>query len=62
MRDVEWLGAHMRILKKAAELRPFDLLKWLIAGDDPLRYISLERLNVECLFLGKGNMVSLRYQ
>jgi hypothetical protein len=36
MWDVEWLGAHMCILHKAVELQPFDLLKRLIAGDNPL--------------------------
>jgi hypothetical protein len=51
MWNVEWLGAHMRIFQKAAELRPFNLLKWLITGNNPFRYISLESLGVECLFL-----------
>ena len=51
MWDVEWLGAHVRILQKAAELRPFNLLEWLITGNNPFRYISLESLSVECLFL-----------
>ena len=51
MWDVKWLGAHVRIFQKAAELRPFNLLKWLITGNNPFRYISLESLGVKCLFL-----------
>lgn len=51
MWDVEWLGAHVRIFQKAVELRPFNFLKWLITGNNPFRYISLESLSVECLFL-----------
>jgi hypothetical protein len=51
MWDVEWRGTHVCILQKATELRPFDLLKWLITGDNPFCYISLERLYVERLFL-----------
>jgi hypothetical protein len=51
MWDVEWLRAHVRIFQKAAELRPFNFLKWLITGNNPFRYISLESLSVECLFL-----------
>ena len=51
MWDVNWLGAHVRIFQKAVELRPFNLLKWLITGNNPFRYVSLESLIVECLFL-----------
>ena len=51
MWDVEWLGAHVRIFQKAAELRPFNLLEWRITGNNPFRYVSLESLSVECLFL-----------
>jgi len=51
MRDIEWLGAHVRILKKAAELRPFHLFKWLIASDNPFCHVSLESLSVKFLFL-----------
>jgi hypothetical protein len=35
MWDVEGLGACVCVLEKAAELWPFNLLKWLIAGNDP---------------------------
>lgn len=51
MWDVERRGAHVCILEEAAELRPLNLLKRLIAGDNPFCYISLERLYVERLFL-----------
>ena len=51
MWDVEWLGAHVRILQKAAELGPFNLIKWLITGNNSFCYISLGSLGVECLFL-----------
>jgi hypothetical protein len=51
MGDIEWLGAHMRVFQKAAELRPFNLLEGLITGDDPFCYILLECLEVKCLFL-----------
>jgi hypothetical protein len=51
MRDVKRLGAHVCIFQKAAELRPFNLLEWLITGNNPFCYISLESLGIECLFL-----------
>jgi hypothetical protein len=47
MGDIKWLGAHMRVFQKAAELRPFNLLEGLITGDDPFSYILLERLKVK---------------
>jgi hypothetical protein len=51
MWNVKWLGAPVHILKKAAELGPFNLLKGLITGNDPLCYVSLEGVWVKCLFL-----------
>jgi hypothetical protein len=51
MWNLEWLGVHVCILQEAAELGPFNLLKGLVTGNDPLRYVSLEGLYVKGLFL-----------
>jgi hypothetical protein len=51
MQDVKWPGAHVHILKEAAELRPFHLFKGLITSDNPFCHISFESLSVEFLFL-----------
>jgi hypothetical protein len=51
MWDVEWLGADVCVLQKASELRPVNLLKGLITGDNPFCKISLKRFRVKCLFL-----------
>jgi hypothetical protein len=51
MRDVERLGAHVYVVQKAAEFGPFNLLEWLVTGNNPFYYISLESLMVKCLFL-----------
>ena len=51
MWNVKWLRAPMHILKKVAELGPFNLLEGLIACNDSLCYVSLEGVWVKCFFL-----------
>jgi len=47
MWDVEWLGSHVCVLQKMAELRSFNLLKRLITSDDPFCYIFLKGLQIK---------------
>ena len=51
MWDVKWLGSHVHVLQKMAELRSFNLLKRLITSDDPFCYIFLKGLQIKWLVL-----------
>jgi hypothetical protein len=62
MWDVEWLGSHVRILQKTAELWPFNLLEGLITGNNPFCDISLECFEVKPLFLAMGLAMKMRDQ
>ena len=47
MWDVKWLGSHVRVLQKMAELRSFNLLKRLITSNNPFCYIFLKGLQIK---------------
>ena len=51
MWHVKWLGAHVYVVQKVMEFGPFNLLEWLVTGNNLFYYISLKSLMVKCFYL-----------